>query len=74
MNVPGAHTHLGFGKSSVKIVCIIVGTQLTLNKHLLTISYVHAIYMGVNSIVGIMTANRRSCVSWILWETDGERN
>lgn len=46
MHAPGAHTNLGFWRNNITNVCILVGTQLMLNKHLLTISYnVHAIYL-----------------------------
>lgn len=45
-----------------RMYCIIEGAQLTLIKHLLTVSHnVHAIDMRVSSSIGIRTANISSC-------------
>lgn len=47
-----------------RMYCIIGDAQLTLNKHLLTVSHnVHAIDMRLGSILGIRIANISSCAS-----------
>lgn len=49
---------------NIKNVCIILGAQLTVDKHLLTISHnVHANYIRVNGILCINTANIKNCAS-----------